>query len=47
MFKGALPSMDAELSSVPPCQFFGKPLRLLASLDLWEEEAHRVMTETP
>lgn len=46
MFKGVPQSTDAEVSSVPPRQFFGRPLRLLANLDLWEEEAYRVMIET-
>lgn len=39
MFNGVSRNVDTEVSSVPPCQFFGRPLRLLANLDLWEEEA--------
>lgn len=44
MFKGVPRNSDAVVSSVSLCQFFVRPLRLLASLDLWEDEVYGVMT---
>lgn len=44
MFKGLPRNTDAVVSSVSLCQFFSRPLRLLASLDLWEDEVYGVMT---
>lgn len=38
MFKGVPRSTDAVVSSASFCQFFVRPLRLLASLDLREDE---------
>lgn len=47
MFKGVPRNTDAVVSSVSLCQFFVRPLRLLASLDLWEDEVKGMMTWAP
>lgn len=44
MFKGAPQSTDAVVSSAALCQFFVRPLRLLASLDLRKDEVYGEVT---